>query len=164
MKPPRPERFARAMKQIYRPDYVLSHFVHYSTITKGVAEYYRDTKDKDDYVRTTHRKDWIEKAPEIFLDELTQGTLVHTRSVLPHETRRRSNECYLDSKYNCVVGFPCPDDVEFEDGKHQTNSFSYDNGTYCNCWMNDRIENYFVPKLQQAIAMTGDQHNDDIIN
>lgn len=33
IKSPKPERFARAMKQFYRPDFVLSHFVHYSTVT-----------------------------------------------------------------------------------------------------------------------------------
>ncbi|KAL7549697.1 hypothetical protein ACHAWF_012964 [Thalassiosira exigua] len=30
---PKPDRFERAMKQFYRPDFVLSHFVHYSTVT-----------------------------------------------------------------------------------------------------------------------------------
>jgi hypothetical protein len=39
IRPPRPERFARAMKQIYRPAFVLSHFVHYSTITANIARY-----------------------------------------------------------------------------------------------------------------------------
>ena len=33
IKTPKPERFARAMKQLYRPNFVLSHFVHYSTVT-----------------------------------------------------------------------------------------------------------------------------------
>ena len=37
IKPPKPDRCARAMKQIFKPNYVLSHYVHYSTVTKDIA-------------------------------------------------------------------------------------------------------------------------------
>jgi Glycosyltransferase family 92 len=42
IRPPIPDRFARAMKQIYRPSFVYSHFVHYSTVTAPMARYYKD--------------------------------------------------------------------------------------------------------------------------
>ena len=35
---PKPDWAQRAKKQIYRPSYVLSHYVHYSTITRGLVE------------------------------------------------------------------------------------------------------------------------------
>ncbi len=143
------------MKQIYRPDYVLSHFVHYSTVTADVAQYFADHpaskpgKSKVPYVRNVHRKDWV--APETFLDELTQGTLIHTRSVLAHETMRRSHECYLNSTYNCILGFACPASVEFVDGLYQKNGFHDDAGNYCNCWPNDRIESVLIPRLEAIL-------------
>ncbi|KAL3927910.1 MAG: hypothetical protein SGBAC_012882, partial [Bacillariaceae sp.] len=40
---PKPKYADRAKKQIYRTDYVLNHFVHYSTVTKPYMEHYRDT-------------------------------------------------------------------------------------------------------------------------
>ena len=39
---PKPEWSFRAKKQIFRTDYVLYHYVHYSTITKGMATKYED--------------------------------------------------------------------------------------------------------------------------
>jgi hypothetical protein len=51
VKPPRPRKYFRNMKQIYRPDFVLSHFVHYSTVTRPMAEYYRDKVDPSSFRR-----------------------------------------------------------------------------------------------------------------
>jgi hypothetical protein len=98
IRPPKPERFARAMKQIYRPSFVLSHFIHYSTVTSDMAQSYSDFKranpDKE-WLMDVHSKQWEKKAPDMFMDETTQGALIHARSVLPHETRRRSAEWYV---------------------------------------------------------------------
>ena len=70
------------MKQIYRPEYVLSHFVHYSTVTSDIARYHKDypTQNADDEL-----PDWtaVGADKEVFLDELEQGSLIHARSVLP---------------------------------------------------------------------------------
>ena len=36
---PKPESYAwRAKKQIYRPDFVLNHFVHYSIVTRQILD------------------------------------------------------------------------------------------------------------------------------
>jgi len=51
VKPPRPKGYFTNMKQIYRPDFVLSHFVHYSLITRGIAEYYKDKEDPTKFRR-----------------------------------------------------------------------------------------------------------------
>merc|ERR1719464_870555 len=149
--PPKPDRFARAMKQIYRPSYVLSHFVHYSIVTKDIILSYNDFKlrnpDKE-YISNiqNHNRRWEREMPDMFMDEKTQGILVHARSVLPFETKRRSSECCLGSKFVCMMGYLCADDVKFSDELHQDNIFHNADGSYCNCWKNNIIEDVLVPK------------------
>jgi hypothetical protein len=147
IRPPRPERFARAMKQIYQPAFVLSHFVHYSTITASIARYYKDAPDPSRFIRRVQTSDW----GDAFLDELTQGVLVHTKSVLPHETMTRSATCQLGSKHTCAVGYECPDSLPFDDKLHQKNVFHDDNGSFCNCWLNRHVEDYLLPRLEAAL-------------
>jgi hypothetical protein len=86
-----------------------------------------------------------------FLDELTQGVLVHTKSVLPHETMTRSATCQLGSKHTCAVGYECPDSLPFDDKLHQKNVFHDDNGSFCNCWLNRHVEDYLLPRLEAAL-------------
>jgi hypothetical protein len=147
IRPPRPERFARAMKQIYRPAFVLSHFVHYSTITASIARYYKDAPDPSKFIRRVQTSDW----GDAFLDELTQGVLVHTKSVMPHETMTRNATCWLGSKHVCQVGYTCPDSLPFDDKLHQKNVFHAENGSFCNCWVNRHLEDYLVPRLEAAL-------------
>lgn len=151
IRPPRPDRFERAMKQIYRPSYVFNHFVHYSTVTADIARLYKDFGPDEEYVQNTQRLSWKKKAPEIFLDDMTEGTLIHTRSVLPHETQYRSNECRSGSKYSCTVGHLCPDETEFSDEAHKKNGFTDGAGKYCNCWKNAKIEDIYVPLLARMV-------------
>jgi hypothetical protein len=156
IRPPKPDRFKRAMKQIYRPSYVLSHYVHYSTVTTDMDQSYSDFKlihpDKE-YIANIHKhnKHWENKNPEMFMDEKTQGVLVHARSVLPLETKRRSGECSIGSKFTCTLGFLCEDDVKFVDDLHQDNIFHNADGSYCNCWKNKVIEDILVPKLEALL-------------
>jgi hypothetical protein len=52
IRPPLPDRFARAMKQIYRPSFVYGHFVHYTTVTAPMATYYKNwLPDPANYTR-----------------------------------------------------------------------------------------------------------------
>ena len=38
--------------------------------------------------------------------------------------------------------------------KHSlVNLFTTINGTYCNCWVNQHLENYWLPKLQQELVV-----------
>lgn len=164
IRPPKPERFARAMKQIYRPDHVLSHFVHYATVTVDLAQTHEEFI-KEASMTTGHNKKktmTMEYVPhihdsrgaEVFLNELTQGALVHTKSVLAHESRRRSAECYYQSKASCSLGYVCDDSVEFEDELHTTNGFrNPGDASYCNCWVNPIVDNVLVPELQARIRM-----------
>lgn len=89
---------------------------------------------------------------EMFMNELTQGALVHGRSVLPHETKRRSAECTIGSKFGCEIGFLCADDVEFVDALHKDNVFQNADGSYCNCWRNKVIDDVLIPKLEDLLS------------
>ena len=86
------------------------------------------------------------------MNELTDGALVHARSVLPHETKRRSTTCSVGSKYNCAMGYLCDDDVKFVDDLHKDNVFSNSDGSYCNCWRNKVVDDVLVPKLESLLS------------
>lgn len=145
---PRPSRFERARKQIFRPAKVLSHFVHYSIVTTSIAKYYSDYDNPSKYRRSLSSSDYHDK----FLDELTEGALLHAKSLLPHETMTRSSTCYNASKHVCVVGHACSATTAFDDSKHKDNIFHDENGKYCNCWIDNHVENYWVPLLEKALS------------
>jgi len=150
IKPPRPSRFARAMKQIYRPEYVLSHYVHYSTVTLDVARYF---KDQSKGSSSDTLGDWKNATSEyeVFLDEVEEATLIHARSVLPHETIYRDEMCHSKSKHKCPLGFVCPNSTEWVDDKVRPgnpNPFLDEKGKYCNCWVNEGVEK-LVPRLER---------------
>jgi hypothetical protein len=162
IRPPKPSRFSRAMKQIYRPSFVLSHFVHYSTVTRDMAvsyEEYKSTHDGMEPIMQIHDGRWEKNAPEMFMNELTQGVLIHARSVLPHETRRRSSECYSGSKYTCSMGHLCEDDVQFVDARHKENVFKNPDGRFCNCWRNAVVEDHLVPNLEKRLLTVKGNQN-----
>ena len=140
------------MKQIYRPQYVLSHYVHYSTVTEDIARYH---KDQPNSRANDPLLDWKAGGSdkEVFLDELEQGTLIHARSVLPHETIYRSEMCRSDSKHKCDLGYVCSNSTVWIDDKVEhlsQNPFLDEKGNYCNCWVNHHIENNIVPRLEEA--------------
>jgi hypothetical protein len=137
------------MKQIYRPAKILSHFVHYSIATTALAKYYADFDSAAEYddVGSSYRD-----YNEIFLDELTEGVLLHAKSVLPHETMTRTATCRNASRHACEVGHECPDEVVFEDEIHRDNLFHDSRGKYCNCWVDDHVERYWVPLLEAELT------------
>jgi hypothetical protein len=160
IKPPLPDRFQRAMKQIYRPAFVLSHFVHYSTITAAMSRYFPDNTAKsadataggrdvaEAITRELQQSDW----GDVFLDDLTEGRLIHAKTVLPHETMTRNRTCYLHSKNPCIVGRVCPETTLFSDEDHTKNIFVDEHGKFCNCWINAHVEQHLVPRLEAALA------------
>lgn len=151
---PKPQRFERARKQIYQSDYVLSHFVHYSTVTKDYAETYSEflaRKTGKQYLSRSSGSQWSKRHPDYFVDEMTTGVLIHARSILPHETRRRSVECKVGSKVSCMLGYICDDSVAFSDQLHKDNLFTNSDGNYCNCWENSVVRDYLGPLLKSKL-------------
>jgi hypothetical protein len=114
-----------------------------------MAKYYTDYPDPSIEAYPTSLKQ--ESIHEYVLDELTDGVLVHTKTVLPHETTTRSSSCYNTSKYVCAVGYECHNKTPFYDTIHTKNIFHNTNGDYCNCWVDDDIERYWIPLLEKAL-------------
>lgn len=136
IKSPKPYRFSRAMKQIYRPDFVINHFVHYSTVTTDTAIIDPEKNKSPDTER--------------FIDEINEGVLVHAKTTPPDETIGHIDACQYKSKNVCQLGFSCPDDLDFRDETHK-DGFTDSMGRFCNCWINRKIEDVWVPQLEDAL-------------
>ena len=98
-----------------------------------------------------------------FLNEFSEGTLLHARSILPHETIHWQTACATDSKEKCPVGIPCPHSTTYKDSLLDKNKFIDQNtGNYCNCWPNRHIQEYWLPKLKYALAELNRDHVRDL--
>ena len=85
----------------------------------------------------------------IFIDEFNEGVLIHAKTTAPDETPYRENSCVY-KKEGCPIGIPCPDDLIFDDVSHK-GGFQDKNGNYCNCWINRKAEEVYIPALEKAI-------------
>jgi Glycosyltransferase family 92 len=143
---PKPSWADRARKQIYRTDYVVHHFVHYSTATKGLLTSYKEHQEQG----TRWIKKYQEKPPmEIFSDESTQAVMVHTKSVMAALTQNFKKNCRYDSPkrlINCWVANPWPNNEPSEENTYDDSGLKY------NCFINPKVEDYWMPKLQDALA------------
>ena len=149
VKPPRPFHYFTNMKQIYRTDFVLSHFVHYAVVTRDIAETY---KEKNAASKHFARKPAQREKGIAYLDERNEATMMHTRSILPFETSNFERACVHGSKEDCKVGFECPSTTKFDDKLVGKNAFLDDNGNYCNCWRNSHVDKW-IPLLDSALQM-----------
>lgn len=140
---PKPEWATRAKKQLYRPDYVLSHFVHYSTITKGLMTTHAEAMTRNQ----TWGWHYTEKT-ERFTDELQEAVMLHGKTTMPGDTKRWSDKCRVDFKRTwrdkCRVGFPFPRN-EWSEGMGNEDGFEY------NCFTNQRLTEFWIPKLREAM-------------
>ena len=141
---PKPAWAERARKQIYRPDYVLYHFVHYSTVTKGYLKTYEEASKMGD----SWYRQFREHSPsERTSDELSQVVMVHTKSIDREMTYNYDAGC----KHNrtkgwkpCWVAYPWPIDSTNND-KFDQNDMEY------NCYVNQKVEDYWMPRLKDAL-------------
>jgi Domain of unknown function. len=143
IKSPKPERFQRAMKQLYRPDFVQSHFVHYSTVTTELS------MRKYNYSGAFKRAGTNNPKNERFVDEINEGVMIHAKSMTPNDGISRATRCVY-KKTMCNIGIECPDDLPFDDKTHR-DGFLYGNETYCNCWINRKVETLWIPKLESEL-------------
>ncbi len=84
-------------------------------------------------------------------DEQNEATMLHTKSKVAHNMRGWTNRCKqsLLEESHCNVGFPFPKD--FKEG---SNSIRNDGWAY-NCFLNEKIESYWSPRLVAAIKERG---------
>lgn len=150
-KHPKPGSWAwRAKKQIYRPAFVLNHFVHYPVVTRQII----DHPDLD-----TPR--FMERSPfERRVEEVTEGFLLHAKTTSPDMTANWKTKCPLkgDSSSNsCKVGIPSSKLLGVDNNnlmqeslpmKKDNNSISV---TYeANCYPHSRVMQ-LVPFLEAAM-------------
>ena len=146
---PRPKWADRAKKQLYRSDYVLSHFVHYSTVTKKYLATYNESKD----VRWKLRV--FERPPsERVTDELHEAVMIHTKRSDKSVTSNWESECHYqyDQKWRgCYIGFAWPsgtNSTNFNTTEHNEDGMEF------NCYVNEKVESYWVPRLRLALNGT----------
>lgn len=141
---PKPAWAERAKKQIYRTDYVLHHFVHYSTATKGAFETFQSANGSK-WLRR-----YQESAPsEIFTDELTQAVMVHTKSIDAGATNHFQKSCRYDTQkkwQECRVAVPWPNGTI-----DAVQTYDEDSGLNYNCLVNAKVEDYWIPRVKEAL-------------
>lgn len=132
---PKPDWANRAKKQIYRPWYVLNHFVHYTMATTRINEYPEEVvpryKANPPYERRA--------------DELTEAFMLHTKTTPPRDTVRWHRNCEK-SPGQCPVGVPHPLGGNGSGVVHGL-------GTQFkpNCYQNDRVLHEIGPRLRDAL-------------
>ena len=144
---PKPEWSDRARKQVYRTSYVLYHYVHYSTVTKGYLTTYQEEGKR-------WRRNFGERPPsERVTDEANEAVMIHTKSLKADMTARYKTRCRHDWQkkwQGCWVAVPYPSNVSATD----VHKPEYDiDGMEYNCYINERVDNYWVPKLREAMKV-----------
>lgn len=137
---PKPSWADRARKQIYRADYVLYHFVHYSTVTLGHRRTYHQGQT---FWRFGERK-----PSERVVDEEKEAVMVHTKTTPKDMTNFYEKKCrndYGKKWQGCWVAYPWPNDKK-QDVVEDADGMEY------NCFINRKVENEWVPKLRKALA------------
>lgn len=142
---PKPAWADRARKQIYQPDYVLYHYIHYSTVTEGYLRTYNETPGK-----WSHR--YSEKAPiERTTDELNEAVMIHAKTIKKDMTSGYERKCRFDFEkkwLGCWVAYPWPNNTVGEEGAHTADGMEY------NCFINKQVDDYWVPRLRKQLQLS----------
>eukprot|EP00538_Stauroneis_constricta_P004520 CAMPEP_0119557640 /NCGR_PEP_ID=MMETSP1352-20130426/9249_1 /TAXON_ID=265584 /ORGANISM="Stauroneis constricta, Strain CCMP1120" /LENGTH=834 /DNA_ID=CAMNT_0007604777 /DNA_START=262 /DNA_END=2766 /DNA_ORIENTATION=- len=131
-----------AEKQIYRADYVKQHFIHYSTITETT-----NLNNTEYGKRFGHQ--WAFPDPlSRFANELTEGLMLHSKAIARQDTAGWLTHCNIKGggKGTCRVGYPWPK------GAEERNETTNADGWKYNCYVNDKIDEFWVPKLEAALS------------
>jgi len=139
---PRTKTLTHRSKQMYRADYVKLHYVHYATVTVVSQMNEKETKDAGE--RWTHR---YKESHMLEFDEENEATMLHSKSKVATKMRSWKERCTQTvlEESHCNVGFPFPKDYKDGQSKNRSDGWAY------NCFLNDKIESYWWPKLVDAI-------------
>jgi hypothetical protein len=141
---PKPSWAERAKKEVYKSDFVLYHYVHYSTVTRDLLI----TRSEGGPSWSRHFRQG--KRSYRATDEINEAVMVHTKSVVFDQTKRYTVEAchtnYTKKWQGCFVGFPWPEGVS------KTGAASFDSrGLVYNCFVNEKVEKHWLPKLREAL-------------
>lgn len=132
---PRPEWTGRAKKQLYQPNFVLNHFVHYAAVTKMII-------DQPSMPRV------VGYPYERRVDESTEAFMLHTKTKAPRRTKSWQTKCKEDAN-SCPIGIPWPhyqdDNVSYVEGTKNDDGFVY------TCWESRKIHGVLANKLRHAL-------------
>lgn len=141
---PKPSWAERARKQVYRSDYVLTHFVHYSTVTKGYLSTFKEAKTEGKHWQAQYK----ENSPsQRVINDVEEATMMHTKTVSEEDTFDWLSRCRydFDKKWKgCHVGIPHPKNIRIE-GAHREDNIEY------NCFPVERLTNFWIQRLKQAL-------------
>ena len=144
---PKPDWADRARKQLYRSDYVLNHFVHYSVVTKKLVTTYDDARAS----KAPWHRYFQESSPsERVTNEIQEATMIHTKSLDFGQTLNWKNRCRFNFKkkfLGCFIGFPWPFNKQNEEKGHDPLT-----GLEYNCFVNEKVDRFWIPKLREALA------------
>lgn len=135
-----------AEKQLYRPDYVLQHFIHYSSVTI-LTQMNRSEFEAAGYAwhKTRIAPDPLSR----FSHEVNEATMLHTKAVARQDTAAWKDVCLVgnaDKRAKCRIGVPFPEGYnETRDGSGDARSWAY------NCYVNRKTEEFWVPLLEEAL-------------
>ena len=132
-----------AEKQIYRPEYVKQHFIHYSSVTETT------NLPENEYVKKFGRKRAFPDPLSRFGNELNEGLMLHSKAIARQDTAGWKKNCHNNTKGfdQCRIGFPFPED---------DSNATYDkDGWEYNCYVNPRIDTYWASKLSNKLKEMG---------
>lgn len=125
---PKPDYGFRAKKQIFRPRFVLNHFVHYTTVTQRIHEAPEEPSPP-----------FVQRHPyERRVNELSEAFMLHTKTTSPSATVDWKKRCQDpdDTNRRCPVGIAWPLRSEAQSSlKVNTDGLAY------NCFKHHRIQN-----------------------
>lgn len=132
-----------AEKQIYRADYVLHHFIHYSTVTQDSSLNKEDFEKLGKRFKVNYGVDHLSR----FGDEINEALMLHTKAVAHQDTADWEKTCSAsyDGRLFCRLGVPFPDNLKGVDVAKGTNGLKY------NCYVNHKIDDYWVDKLESEL-------------
>jgi hypothetical protein len=148
---PKPPWADRARKQVYKSDYVLNRFVHFSIATQGYLQHTYNQTPRDEWSNRFGEHPPVERNSI----ELKEAVMVHTKFVSATDTRWYKNTCRQDNRQNakCMVAYPWPNG-KAKKGDPTANL----EGMAYNCYINPHVDSYWVPRLQQALSQRRHQH------
>lgn len=135
---------------MYRADYVRLHYVHYSTVTVVSQMTEEETR--------SFGESWLHRYVERHLhefDEMKESTMLHTKTKVARNMiswERRCKQSMLNEG-QCHVGFPFPKYLADKIAKSRTvvTSETRGDGYGYSCFLNENIEDYWWPKLVEAV-------------
>ena len=135
------------------PDYVMTHYVHYATVTQGLLQ----TKDEAlkagrQWSPSFHESKTVDRVT----DEKNQAVMLHSKTTVPEYTTDWSDRCKYGAKNkqgeNCRVGLPWPGNT------NTIGAEKFDeNGLAYNCFTNQKLNEVWIPKLRSAMKNRDDR-------